>query len=115
MRLGAFDLLQKPIDTLRLELLVNKALEERRLIDEVADLRNRLRRRNAYHNILGRSRRMMDVFARVERVASVGCTVLITGETGTGKELVAQAIITATRRGAASCSRRSTARPCRSN
>jgi two-component system, NtrC family, response regulator AtoC len=92
MKIGADDFLQKPIDTIRLELLVNKALEERRLIDEVADLRNRLRRRNAYHNILGRSRRMMEVFARVERVASSSCTVLITGETGTGKELVAQAI-----------------------
>lgn len=92
MKLGAYDFLAKPIDTIRLELLVNQALEDRRLIDEVADLRNRLRRRNAYHNILGRSRRMMDVFARVERVASSSCTVLITGETGTGKELVAQAI-----------------------
>ncbi len=92
MKLGAYDFIQKPIDTVRLELLVNKALEDRRLIDEVADLRNRLRRRNAYHNLLGRSRRMMEVFARVERVASSKCTVLVTGETGTGKELVAQAI-----------------------
>ena len=92
MKLGAYDFIQKPIDTLRLELLVNQALEDRRLIDEVADLRNRLRRRNAYHNLLGRSRRMKDVFARIERVASSGCTVLVTGETGTGKELVAQAI-----------------------
>jgi two-component system NtrC family response regulator len=67
-------------------------LEDRRLIDEVAHLRNRLRRRHAYHNLLGRSRRMLEVFARVERVASSACTVLVTGETGTGKELVAQAI-----------------------
>jgi two-component system NtrC family response regulator len=92
MKLGAYDVLQKPIDTIRLELLVNQALEDRRLIDEVADLRNRLRRRDAYHNILGRSRGMREVFARVERVASSSCMVLITGETGTGKELVAQAI-----------------------
>lgn len=92
MKLGAYDFVQKPIDTVRLELLVHKALEDRRLVDEVADLRNRLRRRNAYHNLLGRSRRMMEVFARVERVASSKCTVLVTGETGTGKELVAQAI-----------------------
>ncbi len=92
MKLGAYDFIQKPVDTTRLELLVSKALEDRRLLDEVADLRNRLRRRNAYHNLLGRSRRMLDVFARVERVASSRCTVLVTGETGTGKELVAQAI-----------------------
>ena len=92
MKLGAYDFIQKPVDTERLELVVSQALEARRLIDEVADLRNRLRRRNAYHNILGRSKRMMEVFARVERVASSNCTVLVTGETGTGKELVAQAI-----------------------
>ena len=92
MKLGAYDFIQKPIDTVRLELVVNQALEDRRLVDEVSDLRNRLRRRNAYHNLLGRSRRMMEVFARVERVASSSCTVLVTGETGTGKELVAQAI-----------------------
>jgi len=92
MKLGAHDFIQKPIDSQRLELLVDQALKDRRLIDEVADLRNRLRRRNAYHNLLGRSRQMMEVFARVERVASSACTVLVTGETGTGKELVAQAI-----------------------
>jgi DNA-binding NtrC family response regulator len=92
VKLGAFDFIQKPIDNYLLELLVDKALEERRLIDEVADLRNRLRRRNAYHNMLGRSRRMLEVFARIERVASSPCTVLVTGETGTGKELVTEAI-----------------------
>jgi two-component system NtrC family response regulator len=92
MKLGAYDFIQKPIDTVRLEIVVNKALEDRRLIDEVAELRDRCRRRNAYHNLLGRSPRMRDVFARVERVASSSCTVLINGETGTGKELVAQAI-----------------------
>jgi two-component system NtrC family response regulator len=92
MKLGAYDFIQKPIDTIRLELVVNQALEDRRLIDEVAHLRDQLRHRNVYHNLLGRSRRMMDVFARVERVASSTCTVLVTGETGTGKELVAQAI-----------------------
>jgi len=92
MRLGAYDFVLKPIDPDRLELLVGQALEDRRLIDEVADLNNKLRHRYAYHNILGRSRRMAEVFARVERVGSSNRTVLITGETGTGKDLVAQAI-----------------------
>jgi two-component system NtrC family response regulator len=92
MKLGAYDFIQKPIDTVRLELVVNQAMEDRRLLDKVAHLREQLRRRNAYHNLLGRSRRMMEVFARVERVAASNCTVLVTGETGTGKELVAQAI-----------------------
>ena len=92
MKLGAYDLIQKPLDTIRLELLVNQALEDRRLIDEVADLRCRLQKKFAYHNLLGRSPRMAEVFERVARVASSSCNVLVTGETGTGKELVAQAI-----------------------
>ena len=92
IKLGAYDLITKPIDTIGLEVLVNQALEDRRLIDEVADLRSRLRRRYAYHNLVGGSPRMVDVFDRVARVASSPCNVLVTGETGTGKELVAQAI-----------------------
>jgi two-component system NtrC family response regulator len=92
MKLGAYDLIQKPIDTIRLEVLVHLALEDRRLIDEVADLRHRLQRKYAYHNLVGRSAGMNEVFERVARVASSSCTVLVTGETGTGKELVAQAI-----------------------
>src|SRR5262249_16720904 len=92
MKLGAYDLIQKPIDTIRLEVLVHLALEDRRLIDEVADLRHRLQRKYAYHNLVGRSPGMTEVFERVARVASSSCTVLVTGETGTGKELVAQAI-----------------------
>ena len=92
MKLGAYDLILKPIDTIRLEVVVNQALEDRRLIDEVADLRSRLRKKYAYHNLLGRSPRMAEVFERVARVASSSCNVLVTGETGTGKELVAQAI-----------------------
>jgi two-component system response regulator AtoC len=92
IKLGAYDLVQKPLDTVSLEVLVNHALEDRRLIDEVADLRCRLQRKSAYHNLLGQSPGMTEVFERVARVGSSSCTVLITGETGTGKELVAQAI-----------------------
>ena len=102
MKLGAYDLILKPIDPMRLEVVVSQALEDRRLIDEVADLRGRLRKKYAYHNLLGRSPRMVEVFDRVARVASSPCNVLVTGETGTGKELVAQAIhfSDVTRRGA---------------
>jgi two-component system NtrC family response regulator len=92
IKLGAYDLIQKPLDHIRLEMVVNKALEDRRLIDEVADLRRQLRKESAYHNLLGRSPGMTEVFDRVARVASSSCNVLVTGETGTGKELVAQAI-----------------------
>jgi two-component system NtrC family response regulator len=92
MKLGAYDYLLKPIDALRLGVLVEQALEDRKLLDEVESLRHGLQQRCAYHNLVGKSPRMREVFARVARVASSSCTVLITGETGTGKELVAQAI-----------------------
>ena len=92
IRLGAFDFVVKPIDPELFQHQVEKALKDRTLIDEIAALNTRLRRRFAYHNLLGRSRRMAEVFAKVERVGSSPCTVLITGETGTGKELVASAI-----------------------
>ncbi len=101
IKLGAYDLVQKPLDTVSLEVLVNHALEDRRLIDEVADLRCRMQRKSAYHNLLGQSAGMTEVFERVARVGSSSCTVFVTGETGTGKELVAQAIHSSdvTRRG----------------
>jgi len=92
MQLGAYDYLLKPIDSVRLALLVEQALEDRKLLDEVGALRQNLQERYAFHNLLGQSPRMREVFSRVARVASSTCTVMITGETGTGKELVAQAI-----------------------
>ncbi len=92
MKLGAYDYLTKPIEPDRLELLVEQALKDRRLHDEVETLRQKCRQRFGFHNLLGKSPRMRDVFERVERVASSPCNILITGETGTGKELVAQAL-----------------------
>jgi two-component system NtrC family response regulator len=67
-------------------------LEDRKLLDEVESLRQGVQQRCADHNLLGKSPRMREVFSKVARVASSSCNVLITGETGTGKELVAQAI-----------------------
>jgi two-component system response regulator AtoC len=101
MKLGAYDYLVKPVDQIRLEFLVQKALADRKLQDEVRSLRQGLHERYSYHNLFGKSHKMREVFARVARVSASNCTVLITGETGTGKELVAQAIHynDATRRG----------------
>ncbi|GAC1470111.1 MAG: acetoacetate metabolism transcriptional regulator AtoC [Isosphaeraceae bacterium] len=92
MKLGAYDYLLKPIDSLRLEVLVGQALEDRKLIDEVGSLRQNLQEKYSFHNLLGKSPPMREVYNRVVRVATSLCNVLITGETGTGKELVAQAI-----------------------
>lgn len=101
MRLGAYDYLKKPIDPVQLRLLVSQALADRRLEDEVRDLRQSLQRRYGFHNLLGRGPKMRGIFARVARVASSQCPVLVSGETGTGKELVAQALhyADATRKG----------------
>lgn len=92
MKLGAYDYLAKPIDSVRLGVLVEQALHDRRLIDEVGALRQDLQKRFAFHNLLGKSPKMREVFTRLSRVATSSCNVLITGETGTGKELVAQAL-----------------------
>ena len=101
MKLGAYDYLLKPIDHVRLEVLVEQALEDRRLLDEVNALRQNLQERYAFHNLLGRGARMREVFTKLARLASSSFTILLRGETGTGKEVVAQAIhyTDATRRG----------------
>ncbi len=92
MKLGAYDYLTKPIDHDRLELLVEKALADRKLQDEVRALRQGIHQRYSFHSLIGKSAAMREVFARSARVSASNCTVLIAGETGTGKELVAQAV-----------------------
>ena len=92
MKLGAYDYLPKPIDSVRLEVLVEQALRDRTLVDEVSALRQNLQERYTSHNLLGKSPGMREVFSRLARVATSSCNVLLTGETGTGKELVAQAV-----------------------
>ncbi len=101
MKLGAYDYLTKPIDFDRLEHLVDRALDDRRLRDEVDELRRRARHQSGFADLLGKGPTMRAVFDRIARVAGRPCNLLITGETGTGKELVAQAIHAAdpTRRG----------------
>jgi len=92
MRMGATDFLTKPIDLDHLRLVVARALRERALHDEVASLREQLHDRYAFHNILSKSPRMHEVFELIGNVAQTTTTVLIEGETGTGKEQVARAI-----------------------
>jgi len=92
MRLGAYDFLTKPADPQHLCLLVQRALHARALQDEVAALRARLGERHTFQNVLSRSPRMLDIFDLIGNVADTTSTVLILGETGTGKEQVARAI-----------------------
>jgi DNA-binding NtrC family response regulator len=92
MRLGAYDFLTKPIEIQHLRLVVQRALRERSLQDEVANLHEQLQSRFSFQNILSKSPRMHQVFELISRVAQTTTTVLIEGETGTGKEVVARAI-----------------------
>jgi two-component system, NtrC family, response regulator AtoC len=92
MRAGAFDFLTKPPDPQHLCLLVKRALETRALQDEVAALRAELGGRHSFQNVLSKSPRMHELFELVGQIADTNSTVLIRGETGTGKEQVARAI-----------------------
>src|SRR5205814_6603433 len=92
IRRGAYDFLTKPIDVDNLRLVVQRALRDRSLQDEVAYLRSRLQCTYAFHNILSKNPHMHAVFELINNVAHSTTTVLIEGETGTGKEQVARAI-----------------------
>jgi DNA-binding NtrC family response regulator len=92
MRQGAYDFLTKPVDPQHLCLLIERALRERSLQDQVVALRQQLDERYSFHNVLSKSTRMVEVFDLISQVAETQTTVLIVGETGTGKEMIAQAI-----------------------
>ncbi len=96
MRLGAYDFLTKPIDMQHLRLVIDRALRDRLLHDEVAYLREQIQGRWSFHNILSKNPRMHSVFELIGNLAQTTTTVLIEGETGTGKEEVARAIHEAT-------------------
>ena len=89
---GAADFVAKPFQFDELRLALGAALEQRRLKAENAYLRSQLEERYRFGGIIGRSRAMRDLFQLLETVASSSSTVLLTGETGTGKEVVARAI-----------------------
>src|SRR5437867_5401669 len=92
MKLGAFDYLQKPFEIDELLVVVRRALDHQRLRTEYRYLLSERDEQFDHYGIVGRSRAMEDVIHRAELVAETKSTVLITGETGTGKELVARAI-----------------------
>ena len=92
MRFGAFDFVQKPIDLEQIELRVARALEHRRLLAEVSELREEQAARRAVDEIVGDSPALRAAVDLALRVAPTRSTVLVTGETGTGKELIASLI-----------------------
>jgi DNA-binding NtrC family response regulator len=92
MRRGAFDYVTKPFDNDELLMVVDRALEMRRLSSEVEALREDLETRYGFSEIVGVSREIQEIFRLMAKVVRVDVTVLVTGESGTGKELVARAI-----------------------
>lgn len=92
MRLGAFDYITKPFEMDEIKVVVKHALERRNLINENQDLRQQLKTRYKFDNIVGSSSCMQEVFKMVERAADSRASVLIRGESGTGKELIARAL-----------------------
>jgi len=92
MRLGACDYLSKPFDVDLLKMKVREKIENRQLRQENVLLKRTLGLAHQFSNIIGRSEAMLDVFKMIETVARTNSTILLTGESGTGKGLVAQAI-----------------------
>jgi two-component system NtrC family response regulator len=92
MKAGACDYLTKPIDYEELVLVVNRAMDHRRLVEEVRALRVNLDRKYGFEAMVGHSKALLTVLEMASRVAAHNSTVLLRGETGTGKELLARAI-----------------------
>jgi DNA-binding NtrC family response regulator len=92
MREGAYDYLTKPLDYNQLGIVVNRALEHQLLVQEVRHLRTTLDRKYGFESIVGESAKLLHVLDLASRAAQSNSTVLIRGETGTGKELLAKAI-----------------------
>jgi DNA-binding NtrC family response regulator len=92
IQLGAYDFLTKPADPERLCLVIQRALRERTLLDEVFALRQQIQQQHSFQNVISKNPRMHEVFELITHVAQTTTTVLIEGETGTGKEQIARAI-----------------------
>lgn len=92
MKLGAYDYLQKPFKNEELQALVHKCLEKRALLKENVQLKIELQERYSFGKLLGKSQQMLAMFDLLRKVSQSEINVLITGENGTGKELVARAL-----------------------
>ncbi len=92
MRQGAYDYIQKPFQWEMIQIVIRRALEQGELSKEVRRLRDSAQFESSFENIIGKSRKMQELFRLARRVAESSSTALIQGESGTGKELMARAI-----------------------
>jgi DNA-binding NtrC family response regulator len=92
IREGAFDYIEKPFYPEKVELLIGKLVEHQDLIEENIKLRRKIEERFQFEGIIAKSPKMLKIFELIRIVAPSSATILITGETGTGKEIVARAI-----------------------
>lgn len=92
MREGAFDYIQKPFTSAELEAVVERALEHRSLLEQNRNLRSQLQAHFHFDKVIGSSDAMQEIFALIQKVAKSHANVLLYGETGTGKELIARTI-----------------------
>jgi len=92
MQKGAYNYILKPFDNERLVIYVNKAIQMYRVIKENRRLRETVESQYSFGNIIGKSRKMQDVFEIIYKVAPANASILIEGESGTGKDLVAKSI-----------------------
>ncbi len=92
MKEGAFDYITKPLNIEELRVIIVKAIEKQQLLSENISLKKQLRDKFEFSNIIGNSPAMQKVFSRISKVIKTDSTVLILGDSGTGKELIAKAI-----------------------
>ncbi|MGA2468665.1 MAG: sigma-54 dependent transcriptional regulator, partial [Thermodesulfobacteriota bacterium] len=92
MKLGAFDYIPKPFTPDEVSIVVKKAIEKKSLLLENIYLRQELQEKYGFHNIVGKSKKMQEIYRIIVKVAMTDSTVLIYGQSGTGKELIARAI-----------------------
>jgi DNA-binding NtrC family response regulator len=92
MKAGAYDYVSKPFNIDEILALLERATQQRRLQREVELLRQEVERKYSFSNIIGKSKAMQDIFALIQQISHARSNVLITGRSGTGKELIAKAI-----------------------
>ena len=92
MKHGAYNYIAKPFKVDEIKLLVRNAIEKRQLIRENLLLRTQAEAKNSFSGLIGKSRKMLDLYELIEKVSTTSVTVMISGESGTGKELAAKAI-----------------------